>query len=508
MVATFLCHGAAMLSMALWLAPMLPGGGTADDGDRVRMIGERPWLFWLGWLPWHLTAVSDVALAIGLLRARWVPRPAAWVSLVLTCLAVLPDQIGQILLETRGVSLAQMAVEARSVEAYGAFFAFESQVFPYISAWAALLYTLSGITWSWAFWGAGVWSETIEKVSTVLWTVFLVVSIGPMLPARFRPAAELVALGNAVAFVGLMLWLGLVSERLLCRRRPETAHGRWAKWLYPHDGLLATMIDRLAASRFARAIGELCPTPPLRSDITDVIYINYLVPAAQLEGLLPEGLSLQRVGERRAHAVLSALTYHHGHLGPALLGPLRRLFGSPLQSNWRLYVRDDHTGMEGIYFITTAISSPVYALAARLLSGSAPMHIPASLRLDRAASGEVRLLMEPGKGTAPDLNVALRPATARSLPAAWRACFDSYEAMLAHVVPQDRAITIEPWDHRSRRQEISLGIALTDCEPLTGEVRSRSLVALAASDEDALCFRVPVVRFLMQAELVDDWNEG
>ena len=49
-----------MLSMAVLLLPGLPSGGTADDLARIRYVAAHPWLWRLGWLPWQLTALSDV----------------------------------------------------------------------------------------------------------------------------------------------------------------------------------------------------------------------------------------------------------------------------------------------------------------------------------------------------------------------------------------------------------------------------------------------------------------
>ena len=62
------------------------------------------------------------------------------------------------------------------------------------------------------------------------------------------------------------------------------------------------------------------------------------------------------------------LTYRHGDFGPAFFGPLRRLCGSPVQSNWRIYVRDDRTGKEGVYFVTSAVTTARHALGARLMA--------------------------------------------------------------------------------------------------------------------------------------------
>ena len=40
--------------MGLILMAALPGGPTKDDSVRVAFIAEHPWVWRLGWLPWHL----------------------------------------------------------------------------------------------------------------------------------------------------------------------------------------------------------------------------------------------------------------------------------------------------------------------------------------------------------------------------------------------------------------------------------------------------------------------
>jgi hypothetical protein len=230
-----------------------------------------------------------------------------------------------------------------------------------------------------------------------------------------------------------------------------------------------------------------------------VIYINYLVEAAHLEPWLPPGLELQRVGPDGQWAAFSSLSYRHGHFGPALLGPLRRLLPSPVQTNWRVYVRDPRTGREGIYFVTNAIDWTLHALAARLMSEGMPMHVLHRARLARAATGEIDLVLDPGAGSAPDAVAHLAPLPARPTDGSWQAAFPTYEAMLAYIVPQDRAFSVQPWYGRVTRQEIVLGIPLDHCEPLAGRVQSRAASAIVGEAE-AFCFRVPQVAFRFDRE--------
>jgi hypothetical protein len=237
----------------------------------------------------------------------------------------------------------------------------------------------------------------------------------------------------------------------------------------------------------------------LRSDVTDVVYINYLVKAPRLLPLVPPGLELQCLGPNYDYALFTCLTYRHGNLGPSLLGPLRRLLPSPIQSNWRIYVTSPN-GCGGIYFVSTAINSTPHALAARLLAEGLPMHVSQHAELRRAADDSLSIVLEPGEGTAPDLRATLKSSGDKDLPTDWRACFADYRSFLSYCVPQDRALSCQPFYNRLTRQEISLGIPLESCIPLTGHVSSKTLERLVGNAEP-VCFMVPKVNFHLTAEI-------
>ncbi len=485
----FVIHGVAMLAMAALLLPGVPGG---PNGGAARMayVAAHPWLWRLGWLPWQLTALADLLVALALVRTRWIPRVPAILTLIVTLAAIIPDQTGQALWITQGVTLA------RTGDAH-AYLALEGRLFVWIATGGGVGYTLAAIGWSWCLAAAGTWTRWLTGFSAVLWLLFALLGIGPLLPAGVRPPAAWVAAGNALAFVLLLLWLAAVTERVLRRARPDEAYGRYAPWRHPRR-VLGWALDPLANSRFVRALCEYVPMVALRSDITDVIYVNYIVEAERAAALVPPGLELQRVGADGRYAVFSFLTYRHGHLGPALLGPLRRLLPSPGQTNWRLYVRDPRTGVEGVYFLTTGMTSTPHALAARLLTEGLPMHVVrGGVRMD--STGAVCLRLDPGAGSGPDAEATLRPNARRPETGPWNACFASYEAMLSHIVPQDRALSVQPWRRRVTRQEIHLGIPLEACEPLDGAVRSRVAHAIVGEAEP-FCFRVAHVPFFFAGE--------
>jgi hypothetical protein len=489
-----------MVAMAALLLPMMPGGSTHDDGARMAAIAAHATAWRIGWLTWGLTALSDVALGVALVAWPRVPRVLAWTALGLVCAAVVPDQLAQIRWVTRGVELARAGDGA-------AYLAFERRVFVLTAAWAALLYTAASVAWCACFATAGAWNRTLTVFSAALFALFTAASIAPWLGTEELPSWS-VGTANAVGFVGLEVWLLLVLERVLTRSRPDAPHGRYAPWRAPRSFRGARLFDALANSRALHRLLGLLPVPSFRSDIRDVVYVNYLVPAERLEPLVPEGLSLQRLGPDGAWAMLTFLTYAHGHFGPRIAGPFRRIFPSPVQTNWRVYVRDLRTGRTGIYFVTNAVTTRLHALGGRLMS-QAPMHLlaPASTRVEvtRDAGGAVHVVVDPGDGSGPDATLELTPARALRLDAPWDACFPDARAMLAYCVPQDRAMTTEPWRRCTTRSEIVLSIALDACEPLEGTVRSRTAEAIVGNAR-ALCFRVARVNFVLRGEVRDAWG--
>jgi hypothetical protein len=244
----------------------------------------------------------------------------------------------------------------------------------------------------------------------------------------------------------------------------------------------------------------------MRSDITDVVYVSYLVQADELAQLVPPGLELQRLGPEQSYALFTFLTYQHHDFGFACLGKLRWLFPSPVQSNWRIHVFDPRSGRQGIYFVTNAISHLLPALGARLLTEGMPMHVLERAELKRSSEGELRIVLEPGAGSAPDAVVTLRPRSgAPSWDGAWQACWPDFQDFLAYCVPQDRALSTQPLRRRTTRQEIQLGIPLSACELLEGSVSSRAAQRLVGA-APALCFRVPSVSFAFDGELYDAWD--
>lgn len=310
-----------------------------------------------------------------------------------------------------------------------------------------------------------------------------------------------------LAWFSLTLTRWVQSEMFLQRALPVTDHGRLAPWRHP--SALALPLELIANSRTMQLLLEPLPVPEMRSDITEVVYVNYLVEADRLAHFVPEGLALQRLGPDGRYALFTFLTYRHGHFGFSLLGPLRRALPSPVQTNWRVHVVDPRTGRQGIRFVTNAIDQTLPALAARLLSEGMPMHVLRRASLTREDDGSVQLALDPGGGSAPDAQAILWPASRSAgvyRESAWQdpwpACFADLRAFLEYCVPQDRAMDAQPWRGRISRQEIHLGIPIDACVPLVGEVTSEAARRIVG-DAKPVCFLVPGVAFRFRVEAYD-----
>ncbi|HLJ54215.1 MAG TPA: hypothetical protein VKT77_04195 [Chthonomonadaceae bacterium] len=499
LVLTFLAHGLGMLSLAALLLPGLPGGSSADVGVRAAYIAGHPWLWRLGWLPWQMTAASDILLAVALVRTPWIPRAPAYLTLLLTCIAILPDQIGQAIWITHGVRTAQRAVVTGDPLLYSRF---EAQISVAVSAWAALLYTLGALGWTWCFVSAGTWNRRLPSLSVALWSIFLFASISPLLPAALRPAPALVGAANGIGFLLMEWWFLEVLELVLRRSRTDAAYGRFMAWRAPRPGPAGALLTTIANSRVVREACSLLPRVPFDSDITDVVYVNYLVEAQRADPLVPQGLTLRRLGPDGRYALFTHLTYRHGRLGPRLLRGLPLPLPSGVQSNWRIQVADPRTGAFGVSFITNAADHPVITLGGRLILEAMPMHWLARGGVTRSVDGCFRLVLDPGAGNGPDAEARLCPTSDRALPAPWSECFADYDAFLEYCVPQNRAMGSQPWLGRISRQEIRLDIPLSDCSPLAGTVASRAASEIAGSAEP-LCFHVANVAFKFDRQEFD-----
>ena len=211
---TIICHGTALLATVLFLLPGLPSG----DGDvlhRATYISDHVVAWQIGWLPWQVTALSDLILAFALVRTTWIDRNPARASLALTVVAILFEQPAEYRWVTKGVEFAQQAARTKNTAVYSAF---ESITFHLTSYWAAFFYTLAAIAWSVCFARAGTWNRFLSILSVCLWGLLLVISAGPLVFSAFP--TKIVSTGNAIGFNLMMIWFAVVAYLVVARRKP------------------------------------------------------------------------------------------------------------------------------------------------------------------------------------------------------------------------------------------------------------------------------------------------
>jgi uncharacterized protein YqjF (DUF2071 family) len=145
-----------------------------------------------------------------------------------------------------------------------------------------------------------------------------------------------------------------------------------AYFVSPRKGFLGWLQNSLAnmqlPKQVRRTISARLPFPTLESDVSNIVYANWNVPLAAVDHLIPPGVKVIDVDGK---TILTILTYAHGHFGPSAAGPLRRLFPSPLQSNWRLYVQSvagKKPAKPTVLFLANIFDSDLYAIGTRIFS--------------------------------------------------------------------------------------------------------------------------------------------
>ncbi len=437
-------HVLGMLTMATLLRPGMDAF-VFEAGERMRYVAEHPWAWRLGWMPWQASALSDLVLGVAL--ARWLAgRPGragfgwALFGLAMWVASAMPEQWAEAMLVSAFVDRAQ-AGEAVAWDRDWTLYVRVTGV------WAASGYVLMTAAWMMAIRrasGRGAWPLGAELGLLATFALAAALTWRATLDggdAWFGAASAV----SALAFPMVTLWTLGVAVRageLARRDRPDASDaalalrwpaGRALGWLAPlaSDGVRDVL----------RVFSRFLPYPTLRSDIRDVVYLTWLVPVVRVAHLVPEGVALDAFD---GHTPLSILTYRHGGFGPALLGPLRRLMPSPAQSNWRLYVEGRSGDGEGaVFFLKNVIDHPAYVVGSRMLSDGLPAHLPAQMVHARCRD-TIETRISPGDGSAPDLVATVRETENRRVPAELRSLGETFEDVLAYLVPRGAAVRTHP----------------------------------------------------------------
>ncbi|WP_426072343.1 DUF2071 domain-containing protein [Janthinobacterium sp. DSP2-3-3] len=263
--------------------------------------------------------------------------------------------------------------------------------------------------------------------------------------------------------------------------------------------LFAALANCTHFANLRQAVMSRLPFLTLHSDVRDVVYVSWLVDAAAAQKLLPAGVILW---QREGKTPFTVLTYRHGHFGPALPTPLRRLLPSPLQSNWRLYL--DHTppgapAVPCVYFLKNIMDSLPHALGTRLFSDILPTHLAAGMTLEVRAT-QAHCSIAGGAGSAPALDVQADIASSQTLDGDWQQLFGNWHDAVAFLACQDAAIAHVPRNDKLVFGEIDLPVDLDQVQALTALRADCALLGQLPPVSSPFAFLVPEVPFKALSE--------
>jgi hypothetical protein len=272
------------------------------------------------------------------------------------------------------------------------------------------------------------------------------------------------------------------------------------RYRHPHGGAMGWIIEAMLAwswwPRLRRAVLSRLPFVTLASDVRDVVYLNWLVEVPRIAHLVPPDL---RVWQRDGRTVLTVLTYRHGGFGPSFAGPLRRWLGSPLQSNWRLYLDESASSAAlptSVLFLCNAMDSAMYTMGARLFSDALPTHLTKTF-VHEQCDGRYRTDIDPGLGSGCALRYKACRDPASTLPRGFDQMFaDPYEAIQALAL-QDRAVARCADGAGLAMAGIDLPVPIDETYQLELVADSLHAPALAPiiANAPVFCFAVPRVPF-------------
>ncbi len=234
--------------------------------------------------------------------------------------------------------------------------------------------------------------------------------------------------------------------------------------------------------------------PVMASDVRDIGYASWVVPVRLVIGMVPPGATLH---QRDGMTILTVLTYRHGNFGPEFLGPLRRLFPSPWQSNWRLYlhVPPEREGDEQdhvVLFLRNLFDSALYALGTRLATDVMASQHARPFEHRRTRDG-MATRIDNRDGAAMALDTRDAPP---ELPAEFARFFDSWEQAVSWLTLQDAAIARVCDEPRVAISTIDLPIEPASILPQRAiEYVPGALLERWGATQAPFCFAVPSVHF-------------
>ncbi|MCS4228799.1 DUF2071 domain-containing protein [Sphingobacterium sp. BIGb0165] len=265
--------------------------------------------------------------------------------------------------------------------------------------------------------------------------------------------------------------------------------------------ILSPCIESLLNGSLLKRIKNIFPPPfsdvKLKSEITKVVYLNWMIPIEKIRDIIPEGLQVNII---QGKVLFSILTYRHGHFGPAQPNRLRSFYSSPLQSNWRFYIATNTKLFKEptVLFVSNSMSSFLYCLGSRLFSNMMYTHHPLSFS-HQYIDDHIHTKIDPGTSNAPDLEVICHSVEEWKIPNDFQHISTHPSKLLEKIILQNRALTSQDLNS-SHIANISLAFDIKEIKPLKIDFFKSHTLYEIVKEEECFAFQIPSLTFFMNNE--------
>lgn len=265
--------------------------------------------------------------------------------------------------------------------------------------------------------------------------------------------------------------------------------------------ILSPCIESLLNGPLLKRIKNIFPPPfshvKLKSEITNIVYLNWMIPIEKIRDMIPDGLQTNAI---QGKVLFSILTYRHGHFGPAKPAGLRSFYSSPLQSNWRFYIAADTKLFKEptVLFVSNSMSSFLYCLGSRLFSNMMYTHHPQSFS-HQYIDNHIHTKIDPGNSNAPDLEVICHSVEEWKIPNDFQHISTHPNELLEKIIIQNRALTSQDLNS-SHIANISLAFDIKEIKPLKIDFFKSHTLYDIVKEEECFAFQIPSLTFFMNNE--------
>ena len=238
----------------------------------------------------------------------------------------------------------------------------------------------------------------------------------------------------------------------------------------------------------------------LESQATDTVYMSWLVDIDLVRQRFPEPI---RLWEHQGKTIFSILFYHHHHFGLHCLGPARKIFPSPRQSNWRFYLANDLLP-KTVIFEQIVVDKMLHVMGGRMLSDAMPAQYDPHFQHDvKRENNQLNIHAQIHMDDRYCLEVKLKNTQDRQLKGEWAEIFSTWEDALEFFVPQEH-VWVECVDQPEKLSQGNIKIVsdFQKIRPLMIDQIDCPLLTEFGIDASSspLCFFIPNLDFHVLGE--------